>query len=206
MISNVRTAAMMLLAAAAVVMAGKRCDAHGGGLDSNGGHRDRKNGGYHIHRPSGSAPTGVYRGGAAINYSTGGLSSSVRSSARTSARSSVRNSARTQSPRQGDVTSEASLADGEKWSYKVRSTAQSGPRVILRVMLNANEPPPPSKPELQRITVEVDPGVQFHVFFFLPGMDISGTPWAVGSKLTSKSPQIRVFDERAPSRFAISTG
>lgn len=32
--------------------------AHGGGLDSNGGHHDRKNGGYHYHRPKSGGQTG----------------------------------------------------------------------------------------------------------------------------------------------------
>lgn len=39
-----------LLILAALLLAALALIAHGGGLDSYGGHNDRKNGGYHFHR------------------------------------------------------------------------------------------------------------------------------------------------------------
>jgi hypothetical protein len=67
--------------------------AHGGGLDSNGGHHDRKNGGYHFHR-SPSAPVYRYKPTVPRNnyvptprYSTPAAS---KKTTRTKARTSVR--------------------------------------------------------------------------------------------------------------------
>jgi len=42
--------------------------AHGGGLDANGCHHDRKHGGYHCHRSSASAPSAS---DSALNSTTG---------------------------------------------------------------------------------------------------------------------------------------
>lgn len=44
-----------IIAACALALAGT-AGAHGGGLDKNGCHHDRKNGGYHCHRGGGTAP------------------------------------------------------------------------------------------------------------------------------------------------------
>lgn len=44
-----------IIAACALALAGT-AGAHGGGLDKNGCHHDRKNGGYHCHRGGGAAP------------------------------------------------------------------------------------------------------------------------------------------------------
>lgn len=45
-----------IIAACALALAGT-AGAHGGGLDKNGCHHDRKNGGYHCHRGGGAAST-----------------------------------------------------------------------------------------------------------------------------------------------------
>ncbi len=51
---------------AAVLLAGSvgTAAAHGGGLDANGCHNDRKRGGYHCHRAAASSNAGVPRAGA----------------------------------------------------------------------------------------------------------------------------------------------
>ena len=61
---------------------------HGGGLDSNGGHHDRKNGGYHFHRGGGSSSIGSYRTGSNLFSTSGSVASSYRP--RTTARTSPR--------------------------------------------------------------------------------------------------------------------
>lgn len=50
--SLLRICLLVLLATACMALVTHPVFAHGGGLDSNGGHHNRKTGGYHTHRPS----------------------------------------------------------------------------------------------------------------------------------------------------------
>lgn len=47
---------MKVLAGWLLAALGAACHAHGGGLDKNGCHHDRKHGGYHCHRAEALAP------------------------------------------------------------------------------------------------------------------------------------------------------
>ena len=79
--------AIWLLVSAASLWTAAYASAHGGGLDSSGGHHDRKNGGYHYHRSSPSAsvaPLSFPRAFAPV--------------ARVAPRMTARSSARTSSP------------------------------------------------------------------------------------------------------------
>lgn len=73
----------------AAFFASENCLAHSGGLDSSGGHHDRKNGGYHYHSSSARA----YTPPAALPAF---LPPAPRTSARTTARMSARVEARQQ--------------------------------------------------------------------------------------------------------------
>ncbi|QDV54185.1 YHYH domain-containing protein [Rosistilla oblonga] len=73
------------------------CDAHSGGLDSNGGHRDSKNGGYHFHSHSPQAYVPTQNIVPAMMYRT----PSYRTTARSSASIRYRSHARTRAKADG---------------------------------------------------------------------------------------------------------
>ena len=75
---------------------------HPGGLDSKGGHQDRRNGGYHYHSSSGSAPT--MPPAPAIGIAIEPLREGYRREARTTVRTESRVEARVQAPREQKAT------------------------------------------------------------------------------------------------------
>ena len=107
----IRTICMLSLVA---VFSSETCFAHSGGLDSSGGHHDRKNGGYHYHSSSARA----YTPPAALPAF---LPPAPRRSARTTARMSARVEARQQKEEFAETKPVEKATDPPKFIFHHRA-------------------------------------------------------------------------------------
>jgi len=60
MLQNLKNAAWTTTTASLIAAVPLMAHAHGGGLNAEGCHNDRKNGGYHCHRAAGPAPEPLF--------------------------------------------------------------------------------------------------------------------------------------------------
>lgn len=170
--------------------------AHPGRTDSRGGHHDRKTGGYHYHGSPSVTPSIPVRTQPRLTYNT-------------SPRISTKTTARTDEPRISTATfgdhSPSTLSEKQraKFDHKLGVSSKSGTRSIFKVRLIGESIFFPSTSELKLIGESFDPGTNYSVQFFLPGMDLDDPYWAYAEKTGRYPLKIKVFDDRAPSQFLI---
>ena len=163
--------------------------AHGGRTDSSGGHRNRKTGGYHYH--SSGTPSPQYRAVPRRSYQTSARTS-YRKTSRTHAVVKKKKPAK---PIQKKTGNEAKL------KYEMALTQKSGSRVLFKVRILKVASTLPSESQLLAVAKLLNPRRSYLVHFYLPGMNIKSSAWAVAVKTSSKPLAVRTFDKRLPARY-----
>jgi hypothetical protein len=167
--------------------------AHPGGLDPQGGHRDRKSGGYHYHGGGGGAGRGS--GSTHVSVPQPLYRTEAREDFRRESRSSTLLTARKLPPKAsgfGSTSSEESSAP--EYDVKERGSSSIGERVKIAFR---SDSPQANKQHLEAIAAK-EARVPYAVFYFLPGMDFKKPPWASCTHRRGNEKQLHIFDERAP--------
>lgn len=183
-------------AALVVLLCTPAVHAHPGGLDSQGGHHDRKSGGYHVHRSSGGGPSHIsvpqplYR-------------TDARDEPRQQPRTTALSSART-SPPQPSGFGSASTEESVVPEYDVKERGSSSTGALLKIAFRHSQPHA-SQQHLEAIASR-EASEPYAVFYFLPGMDLRRPAWASCTHRRSSGPRVHIFDDRVPQPSASSQG
>ena len=187
-------------AALAVLLSTPAVHAHPGGLDSRGGHHDRKSGGYHFHGRSGgggestsshiSVPQRLYR-------------TEAREEPRQQARTLALSSARISPPQPAGFGS-ASTEESAVPEYDVKERSSSSAGELIKIAFR-NEQPHASKQHLEAIALK-EATVPYAVFYFLPGMALERPAWASCTHRRNSETRVHVFDDRVPRSTASKRG
>lgn len=174
---------------------------HPGGLDSQGGHMNRKTGEYHYHRgsPSAGAAQPIRNLDPPIKEPR-----SVRDEPRTTVTLSPRTTSRSQPPRLDVVLPSegpASLDDSEL-RYEVIKRQISSGNNIVRVMLYPVRSKSPAETDVERVAKKVGEDKRYAAYFYLPGMKASLPAWSIVIVDGDKIAKHTKHDERLPSAFS----
>ena len=186
-------AAFIFLLVLIFCVASKDVDAHPGGLDAKGGHKNRKTGVYHLHQKSSKPKKKT-------------LPKKIPSKKKPTTTKS--NSSKQPAPfAEFDAIREEEAAKAAKNKpavkvklipYQLIKTERSHGKSVIYVQLKLKTKELPSLEELLLLSKKLDSGKKYLIYFFLPKMKLDASPWAVASKEPKKGLKVIRFNKRIP--------